>query len=68
MGEVSNPSVELTVLIPRREYARFWHRLLHDRTSDSLARTLADIPHVNVTFVPYHMGSSFLVGSDVARS
>ena len=69
VGEVSNPSVELTVLIPRREYARFWHRLLHDRTSDSLARTLADIPHVNVTFVPYHMGKNAVpVGSVIAPS
>jgi amino acid transporter len=48
---------EVTVLVPRREYRRIWHRLLHDRTSDSIARTLSDVPHANVTFVPYHLGS-----------
>jgi hypothetical protein len=49
---------EVTVLIPRREYRRFWHRFLHDRTSDSLAKLLAGVPHANVTFVPYHLGST----------
>ena len=48
---------EVTVLIPRREYRRFWHRFLHDRTADSIAKTLADVPHANVTFVPYHLGT-----------
>ena len=54
--ETADPRVELTVLIPRLEYVHGWHRLLHDRTSDSIARTLADLPHVNVTFVPFHLG------------
>jgi amino acid transporter len=47
---------EVSVLIPRREYRRFWHRLLHDRTADSIARAIAKLPHANVTFVPYHLG------------
>jgi len=47
---------EVSVLVPRREYRRFWHRLLHDRTSDSIARVIATLPHANVTFVPYHLG------------
>jgi amino acid transporter len=51
-----NTDVELTVLIPRREYKHLWHRLLHDRTSNSIAHTLAGLKHVNVTFVPYLMG------------
>jgi len=51
-------NTEVTVLIPRREYTRFWHRLLHDRTADSIARTLADVPHANVTFVPYHLSGT----------
>jgi len=46
---------EVTVLIPRREYRSAWHRLLHDRTADAIARTLADVPHANVTFVPFHL-------------
>jgi amino acid transporter len=47
---------EVSVLIPRREYPRFWHRLLHDRTSNTLADALTTLPHANVTFVPYQMG------------
>ena len=47
---------EVSVLIPRREYRRGWHRLLHDRTSDKMAATLSSLPHCNVTVVPYHLG------------
>ncbi len=47
---------EVSVLIPRREYRRGWHRLLHDRTSDEIAATLSSLPHCNVTVVPYHLG------------
>jgi hypothetical protein len=47
---------ELTVLLPRVEHTRGWHRLLHDRTSNAIARALAELPHTNVTFIPYHLG------------
>lgn len=47
---------EVTVLIPRREYTRVWHRLLHDRTADAIAKAVGQLPHANVTFVPYHLG------------
>ena len=47
---------EVSVLIPRREYSRFWHRFLHDHTADAIAKTLTNVPHANVTFVPYHLG------------
>ncbi len=49
---------EVTILIPRREYKSAWHRLLHDRTADSIAKAIADVPHANVTFVPYHLTQS----------
>lgn len=49
---------EVTILIPRREYRSAWHRLLHDRTGDSIAKAIADVPHANVTFVPYHLVES----------
>lgn len=52
--EVDDGRTEVTVLVPRREYRRLWHRLLHDRTSDSIARAVAQLPHANVTFVPFH--------------
>jgi amino acid transporter len=46
---------EVTVLLPRVERYRFWHRLLHDRTADAIAGAMVDFPHANVTFVPYHL-------------
>jgi hypothetical protein len=46
---------EVTILIPRREYRSAWHRFLHDRTADSIAKAIGDVPHANVTFVPYHL-------------
>ncbi|MBV9663346.1 MAG: amino acid permease [Actinobacteria bacterium] len=46
---------EVTVLLPRLEYNRFWHKLLHDRTADDIAEALSQLPHANVTFVPYHL-------------
>ncbi len=49
---------EVTILIPRREYRSAWHRLLHDHTASEIARALSDVPHANVTFVPYHLTRS----------
>jgi amino acid transporter len=37
---------EVSVLLPR---------LVHDRTADAMARTLAGLPHCNVTIVPFHL-------------
>ena len=54
--DVADGQTEVSVLIPRREYKAFWHRFLHDRTADSIAKALAGVPHANVTFVPYHLG------------
>ncbi|MEP7114269.1 MAG: OB-fold nucleic acid binding domain-containing protein, partial [Ilumatobacteraceae bacterium] len=44
------------VLIPRREYTKVWHRMLHDRSSNAIVAALGDTPHCNVTIVPYHLG------------
>jgi amino acid transporter len=49
---------EVTVLIPRLEYSKVWHRLVHDRTADRLVETLSELPHCNVTIVPYHLARS----------
>ena len=48
---------EVTVLVPRREYRRVWHQLLHDKTGEQIAKGLAQIKHANVTFVPYQLGA-----------
>jgi hypothetical protein len=47
---------EITVVLPRRDYALVRHRLLHDRTSRSIARALGRYPHIDVTVVPYFFG------------
>jgi hypothetical protein len=54
ISEVADGETEVSILIPRREYSKFWHRLLHDRTSDNIAKAIARVPHANVTFVPFH--------------
>ncbi len=51
----SSDHTEQTVLIPQRAYARFWHRLVHDRTSSSLARALRRLVDVQVVIVPHHV-------------
>lgn len=55
---LADGDTEVSVLIPRREYSRFWHRLVHDRTADSLVKTLSTLPHCNVTIVPFHLGTT----------
>ena len=63
--ELAGGDTEVSVLVPRREYRRFWHRLLHDRTSESITRALAVLPHANVTLVPYQLGEHPVrVGAD----
>jgi amino acid transporter len=56
--ELGDGETEVSLLVPRREYAHGWHRLLHDRTSGQIARAVAGLPHANVTFVPYHFGGT----------
>ncbi len=56
--DLGDGKTEVSVLIPRREYRRFWHRFLHDRTADEIAKAVGHLPHVNVTFVPYHFGTT----------
>jgi hypothetical protein len=64
VADLLDGTTEVTVLLPRVEHTRFWHRLLHDRTSTSIARALADLPHTNVTFVPYHLAGRHRVTSE----
>jgi hypothetical protein len=54
-SEAADGQTEVTVLIPRRIYRRFW-RLLHGRTAEEIAGTVSRLPHVNVSFVPYRLG------------
>jgi amino acid transporter len=65
---ISDRRTELTVLIPRREYTKRWHRLLHDRSSNPIAAVLGGVPHCSVTIVPYHLGSSRIATPAADRS
>ena len=56
-AETGDGQTEVSVLMPHRLYKRFWHRLLHDHTGDEIARVVGQLPHANVTMVPYHIGA-----------
>jgi hypothetical protein len=57
-AETGDGQTEVSVLLPHRLYRRFWHRLLHDNTGDEIAGVVSQLPHANVTMVPYHLGSA----------
>jgi len=54
--DLMGPRTEVTVVLPRRDFARVTQRLLHDRTSRSIARSLGRYEHVDVAVVPYFFG------------
>ena len=41
---LSNDGTEVTVVMPRRDYPKFRQRMLHDRTSRRIAKTLGPVP------------------------
>ncbi|MEV6161144.1 APC family permease [Streptomyces sp. NPDC052052] len=43
----------LTVLVPRRTYHNVLGKLLHRGTGEQMAKTLAQLPHVAVTILPF---------------
>ena len=51
--ETADPSTELTLLLPRRTYARFLGRILHDHTADDIARGISQFPRVYATVIPF---------------
>jgi amino acid transporter len=60
IDELRGGDVEITVVMPRREYPNMFQRLLHDRTSRAIARGLEHEPHVDVVVVPYRLGRRVL--------
>lgn len=44
---------EVSVLLPRRLYRRWYHRLLHDSTAEQIGLAVGKLPHANVTTVPF---------------
>src|SRR6266536_979003 len=56
VAEFVRPDTEVTVLVPKRGYAKFWHRVLHDRSSTGLFKVLGNTDGVNVVIVPFRLG------------
>ena len=50
----SDPGTEVTVVLARRDFPKLRQRLLHDRTSGRIMRTLGRYPHVDIARVPYY--------------
>jgi hypothetical protein len=57
---VADNETELTMLLPRRGFEAGWHRLLHDGTADRIAASVSQLPHVNVSVVPYQLTGGWL--------
>ncbi len=53
--ELVDGNTEVSVLLPRRAYARGWSRILHDRTADRIAGQVSRLPHANATIVPFQV-------------
>jgi amino acid transporter len=52
--ELTDAETEVSVLLPDRKYRGLWHRILHDRTAESIQEEVSRLPHANVTTVPFH--------------
>lgn len=57
VDRLAAPDAEITLVLPRREYPRRSQRLLHDRTSRTIALAVASEPHVDVVAVPYRISA-----------
>jgi amino acid transporter len=55
--DVADGQTEVSVLLPDRKYRGLWHRLLHDQTAEAIERGVSQLPHANVTTVPFHFGT-----------
>lgn len=62
----TNPDVELTLLFPRRSYSFFLGRILHDRTAESIASPISQLPRVVATIVPFDV-EKIIAGKPLTR-
>ena len=58
VSRMQTEGTQISVILPRRDYTRTWHRLLHDRTSRQIGTALAAYPQVDMTVVPYRISHS----------
>ena len=56
IAERLRPDTEVSVLIPKRSFSKWWHRILHDRTAQGVFKVLGEMDNVNVTIVPFRLG------------
>ena len=52
---MSKDGTEVTVVMARRDFPKLRQRLLHDRTSRRISKTLGRYPHIDVAIVPYYI-------------
>lgn len=62
----TNQDVELTLLFPRRSYSFFLGRILHDRTAESIASPISQLPRVVATIVPFDV-EKIIAGKPLTR-
>jgi hypothetical protein len=55
LASKSDPNTETTVIVAQRGYTRRWHRFVHDRTSEDLARAVRRYTGAQVILVPHHL-------------
>ena len=53
--ELASGETEVSVLLPERKYRGLWRRILHDQTADDIVEAISQLPHANVTTVPFQM-------------
>lgn len=56
--EVADGASGIMLLLPRRTYPPLIGRLLHGRTTDSIASALTRVPHAVATVVPFDVGAA----------
>ena len=56
VAEQIGQASEVTIVMPRRDYAQLRQRILHDRTSRKIARALGRYEHVDIAVVPFYFG------------
>jgi hypothetical protein len=54
--DLADGETEVSVLLPDRKYRGVWNRILHDQTANAIERDVSQLPHANVTTVPFHFG------------
>ena len=64
---VRDPEVFCMVILPRRGYVSRLQRLLHDRTADSMAGAVMQIPRTAATIVPYRASRRRLAEGDLTE-